>query len=69
MGSVTITDDSILKLHKDSIVKLHTDSALTIKSIDRVKHIDPVAVHLKEVNHIDPISIFDGNLLTLEKIF
>ena len=57
MGSVTITDDSVLTLKDGSTIKLREDSALTVTSIDNVKNIDPVAVHLKEVNHIDPFSI------------
>lgn len=57
MGDVTLTNSSVLKLKDGSLLTLKDDSALTIKSIDKVKDIDPVAVHLKEVNHIDPLTI------------
>jgi len=49
MGNVTLTPSSQLTLREES--------ALTVKSIDKIKNIDPVAIHLKEVNHIDPLSI------------
>lgn len=57
MGDVKITDKSVLKLKDGSTLTLKDNSALTVKSIDEVKNIGPVAVHLKEVNHIDPLSI------------
>ena len=57
MGSVTLTDSSKVTLKDGSTLRIREDSALTIKGIDKVKNIDPVAVHLKEVNHIDPLSI------------
>lgn len=49
MGNVTLTSDSQLTLKNGSV--------LEIQGIDRIQNIDPVAVHLKEVNHIDPLSI------------
>lgn len=58
MGDIKIRNDPVfLKLRDGSLLTLKEDSALTIKSIDKVKDIDPVAVHLKEVNHIDPLTI------------
>ena len=57
MGDINIVNGSVLRLREDSKLTLNEDSKLTIKSIDKVKNIEPVAVHLKEVNHIDPISI------------
>lgn len=57
MGDINVVDGSVLRLRSDSKLTLNADSALTIKSIDKVKNIEPVAVHLKEVNHIDPLSI------------
>jgi hypothetical protein len=49
MGNVTLTSDSKVTI-KDG-------SKLQITSIDKVAHVAPVAVHLKEVNHIDPLTI------------
>jgi hypothetical protein len=49
VGNVTLTSDSQLTLKNGSV--------LEIQGIDRIQNIDPVAVHLKEVNHIDPLSI------------
>jgi hypothetical protein len=57
MGDVKLTPDPKILLKSDSQLTLKDGSMLQIKSIDKVKDIDPVAVHLKEVNHIDPISI------------
>lgn len=57
MGDINIVNGSVLRLREDSRLTLNEDSALTIKSIDKVKSIEPVAVHLKELNHIDPLSI------------
>jgi len=57
MGAVNLTPDPKITLKSDSKLTLGEGSKLQIKSIDRVKDIDPVAVHLKEVNHIDPLSI------------
>ncbi|TAN74301.1 MAG: hypothetical protein EPN14_09330 [Gallionella sp.] len=57
MGDINVVDGSVLRLRSDSKLTLNADSALTIKSIDKVKNIEPVAVHLKEVNHIDPLTI------------
>ncbi len=57
MGDINVVDGSVLRLREDSKLTLKDDSVLTIKSIDKVKNIEPVAVHLKEVNHIDPLSI------------
>jgi hypothetical protein len=57
VGDISITNGSVVRIREDSRLSLNDDSKLTIKSIDQVKDIDPVAVHLKEVNHIDPLSI------------
>lgn len=53
MGDVTIKQSG----SDDFDIKIRDTSKLKITGIDRVKHIDPVAVHLKEVNHIDPLTI------------
>lgn len=57
MGDIFIENGSVLRLREDSRLTLTEDSKLTIRSIDNVKNIEPVAVHLKELNHIDPLSI------------
>ncbi len=63
MGSISITNDPVnIRIKDDSKLTLKNDSALTIKddsklTLQRVKDIDPIATHIKEVNNIDPFSI------------
>jgi hypothetical protein len=54
---IDIVEGSILTIRDDSELAIRDDSAITVKGIDRVQNIAPIAAHIKEVNHIDPISV------------
>ena len=65
---IKIVGSSSITLKDGSVIKLREDSSLRINSIESVKNIDPVAVHLKEVNNIDPLSIDDLKISEVKNI-
>lgn len=65
---IKIVGSSSITLRDGSVIKLREDSSLRINSIESVKNIDPVAVHLKEVNNIAPLSIDDLKISEVKNI-
>jgi hypothetical protein len=55
---IHIEDDSVVRIKEDSHIKIDDGSTIEVKGTkDHPFFLQPVAVHLKELNQIDPIAI------------